>query len=53
MAASSNKNKPKITYIDFGYRENGKKIKEHRVAVKRAEYILNSPTNDSKPRKRK
>lgn len=58
MAASSNKNKPKLTHIHHGYTENGKYIKEHRIAVKTADSIFNSPSTakpafENKPRKRK
>jgi hypothetical protein len=53
MAGSSNKNKPKIEHIiNTGVNERGEIQKNQRIAIRKADNILNSPTNYSKPRKR-
>ena len=41
---SSNKKKPRIIHTSSGHTENGKPTKEHRLIVKTADKVFNSPS---------
>jgi len=44
MTNSSNKRKPHIIHTSSGHTENGKPTKEHRLIVKTADKVFNSPS---------
>ena len=57
-SSNSNKRKPQIIHTSTGHTENGKPTKEHRLIVKTADSVFNSPsrlttagTNKKKNRK--
>ena len=49
---TSSKKKPQIIHTSTGHTENGKPTKEHRLIVKTADKVFNSPTRTAGTRKK-
>jgi len=50
---SSNKRKPHIIHTSSGHTENGKPTKEHRLIVRTADKVFNSPSNSTEIKTKK